>query len=439
MRIRKLLICREPRNEIEKGLKRMYLKRVQEMFKRTLSMESIFNVFDEVFHGLSQASLVSENLYSFYESLLTITSYYQHSQAGRGSLVAKLLEELGTKDIMEFEFALIKLPQLLGQSIKLEESEPIKQKFDIVNKSNDNLAFCELKMKVYSGCTAGRIELMEKFNKFTKLIIENQSFRNCIKNAGIKNVFLIGGILFDIQGEPATTQKDEEWGICYNGLLRGKNDIIKTLKDKNVQHNIIDEEKIPEKAFLIKFIVDGIQVNIIAVYGNEVIKSLFVGRQKYDIEHFKKQLEEMLYDDLWLGQIITMSERALLDQNFKKNKNLNNYVISILKNNEILSEVKKFQLSRNNKTLEEIIDRIIEMIKKYDKNLLNISPTLAEIIIKSSGEDYYNIRDYVADIVQFLSCKEVVNILQMENREGWHGVAPTKEEAKQAITEIENG
>jgi hypothetical protein len=410
MRIRKLLICTEPRNEIEAGLKRMYLKRVQEMFKRTLSMESIFNIFDEVFHGLSQASVVSENLYSFYESLLTITSYYQHSQAGRGSLVAKLLEELGTSEKMEFEFALMKLPQLLGQAIKLEESELTKQKFDIVNKSKDNLAFCELKMKVYSGCTAGRVELMEKFNKFTKLIIGNQSFRNCIKNAGIRNVFLIGGILFDIQGEPATTQKDEEWGICYNGLLRGKNDIIKTLKDKNVQYKV-DEEKLPEKAFLIEFVVDSIKVNIIAVYGNEVIQRLFIGKQKYDIEHFKKQLEGMLYDDLWLGQMITMSERAVLDQNFKKNKKLNNYTLSILKNSEMLKEVNKFRLNRNNKTLEDATLRIIGMIKDYDKNLLEIRPTPAEVIIKSSGEDY-DIDDYVADIVQFLSCKEIINVLQ---------------------------
>lgn len=410
MQIRKLLICSEPRNEIENGLKRMYLKRVQEMFKRTLSLESIFNIFDEVFHGLSQASLVSESLYSFYESLLTITSYYQHSQAGRGSLVAKLLEELGTSEKMEFEFALMKLPQWLGQTVQLEESELTKQKFDIVNKNKNNLAFCELKMKVYSGCTAGRVELMEKFNKFTKLIIGNQSFRNCLKNAGIRNVFLIGGILFDIQGAPATTQKDEEWGICYNGLLRGKNDIIKTLKDKNIQYKI-NEEKLPEKAFFIEFVVNGIKVNVIAVYGNEVIKSLFVGKQKYDIEHFKKQLEEMLYDDLWLGQIITMSERAVLDQNFKKNKNLNNYALSILKNNEILSEVKKLRLNRNSKTLEEVTVRVIEMIKQYDKNLLEIRPIPAEIIIKSSGEDY-SIKDYVADIIQFVSCKEIVNALQ---------------------------
>jgi len=335
---------------------------------------------------------------------------YQHSQAGRGSLVAKLLEDLGTTEKMEFEFALMKLPQWLGQNIKLEESELTKQKFDIINKSGDNLAFCELKMKVYSGCTAGRVELMEKFNKFTKLIIGNQFFRNCIKNAGIRNVFLIGGILFDIQGEPATTQKDEEWGICYNGLLRGKNDIIKTLQKEKVQYTV-SEENLPEKAFLIKFVIDKIQVSIIAVYGNEVIKSLFMGKQRYDIKHFKKQLEEMLYDDLWLGQIITISERAVLDQNFKKNKNLNNYVISILKNNEMLSEIKKFELNRNIRTLEEVALKIIEMIKEYDKNLLKITPTPAEIIIKSSGEDY-NIEGYVADIVQFLSCKEIVSVLQ---------------------------
>jgi len=316
---------------------------------------------------------------------------------------------LGASEKMEFEFALMKLPQFLKQTIKLEESELTKQKFDIINKSNENLAFCELKMKVYSGCTAGRIELMEKFNKFTKLIIENQSFRNCIKNTGIKNVFLIGGILFDIQGEPATTQKDEEWGICYNGLLRGKNDIIKTLRDKNIQYKI-DDKKMPEKAFLIEFVIDGIQVNIIAVYGNEVIKSLFIGKQKYDIKHFKKQLEEMLYDDLWLGQIITLSERAVLDQNFQRNKKLDNYVSTIIKNEDLLKEIKKFQLKKEEIILKEIISKVI---KNSSKELLNIKPIPAELIIKSSGE-VYSFEDYIGDIIQFLSCEDVIKTLKKE-------------------------
>ena len=151
-------------------------------------------------------------------------------------------------------------------------------------------------------------------------------------------------------------------------------------------------------------------MNVITVYGSEVIRSLFFGKQKYDIEHFKKQLEEMLYDDLWLGQVIAISERTILNQNFKKNKNLNNYVTSILRNNKIMLEIKKFQLNKNIKTLEEVTDRTIEMIKQYDKSLLEIKPIPAEVIIKSFGQDY-NIRDYVADIVQFLSCEEIANVL----------------------------
>ena len=183
--IRKLLISTTDVNRIEQGLKRMYLKRVQEMFIRTVNVESIFNVFDEVFHGLARASEVNDKLYSFYEAMLIITSYYQHSQAGRGSLVAQLLEDLGNADKMEFELKLTRLPNFLDVTDELEETELTRQKFDIVSRISDNLVFCESKMKVYSGCTAGRIELMEKFNKISKLIIDNPSFRRCIEKGNI--------------------------------------------------------------------------------------------------------------------------------------------------------------------------------------------------------------------------------------------------------------
>lgn len=410
MKIRKLLVSLEPKNDVEAGLKRMYLRRVQEMFKRTVNMETIFNPFDEIFHGLSQLSYLNENLYDFYESFLTITSYYHHSQAGRGNLIAKLLEEFGSSEKMEFEFYLTKLPQFLGQKVSIEENELTRQKFDIVNKVKENLIFCELKMKIYSGCTAGRIELMEKFNKFTKLIIDDENFRECIKSSGIKNIFLIGGILFDIQGEPATVKKDEEWGICYNGLVRGKESILRTLKDKKVKYEI--EEKIStEKAFVINFIYEGIKINIVAVYGNEVIKLIFAEENKYDIRYFKKLLEEMLYDDLWLGQIISISERNLLNKNFKINKNLNNYVISIIKNGELLKELKKFSAKRNDTSiLQEITECIIRKVDVCDKNLLNLHPTVAEIMFNSLGEKYDR-KDYIGDIVQFLSCEEILESL----------------------------
>lgn len=46
-------------------------------------------------------------------------------------------------------------------------------------------------------------------------------------------------------------------------------------------------------------------------------------------------------------------------------------------------------------------------MKKTDRNLLQIKPIPAEIIIKSSGMDY-DVNDYVGDIIQFLSCNNVV-------------------------------
>jgi len=409
MVLRNLLICEEPKNEIEAGLKRMYLKRVQEMLKKTLSLDTIFNVFDEVFHGLSKVNLTSESLYSFYESVLTVTSYYQHSQAGRGNLIAKLLEEFGTTDKMEFEFSLLKLPQLLKQNITLAETELTKQKFDIVNKSGNNIVFCELKMKVYSGCTAGRVEMMEKFNKFTKLIISNETFRTCLKNAGINNVFLVGGILFDIKGEPATLYNDKEWGICYNGLIRGKNDVIKTLTDNKIPHKLDDEKKL-DKAFIIEIKIDDIKLFIIAVYGNEVINSLFLGKQKFNLEFFKSLLEKMLFDDLWLGQLITISERSLLDQNFKKFRRLNNYVLSIFHSDEVLKEIRNFQRNKDINTLKSITNKVIDFVKQFDKNLLSISPIPAQLIFSITG-DTYDLADYISDIIQFLSCKEVTDIL----------------------------
>lgn len=422
MVVRKLLICKNQTSEIEKWLKRMYLKRVKEMFRKALNTQSIFNVFDEIFHGLSRVSEVSYDLYVLHESLLTITSYYQHSQAGRGSLVALLLKDLGETDEIEYEFDLTKLPKLLGQSCEFEESELTQQKFDIMNKFKNNLVLCELKMKVYSGCTAGRVEMMEKFNKFTKLIIGNETFRNCLKNGKIENIFLMGGVLYDIEGKPATAQKDEEWGICYNGLLRGKDEIIKTLKNEGVDYVYDDQrnDNQGERAFSIKYTKDGINVNIIFDYGNKVIESLFVENQKQNIKYFDDQMKKILYDDLWLGQLIAISERAVLAQNIRKNKHCNNHITLLTlfltdkTDEKISSEVEKLRknIRDANELTEDVLKKITDMavtyIKNNDKELSDLGPTFAQRIMD------YRYEDYVADIIQFLLCDHIVDDLKNE-------------------------
>jgi translation initiation factor IF-2 len=66
IKIRKLLILTDPADELEKNLQKMYIKRVQEMMKKAISLESIFSIFDEIFHGIAKTEVESQDLYSFY-------------------------------------------------------------------------------------------------------------------------------------------------------------------------------------------------------------------------------------------------------------------------------------------------------------------------------------------------------------------------------------
>ena len=409
MKLRKLLIRLHPQSELERSLRRMYLRRIKELFKKAVSLETDFNVFDEIFHGLAKTSAISENLYSFYESFLTITQYYQHSQAGRGSMAIKLLQELGSEK-MEFEFVLGKLPRFLGLEERLPETPETRQRFDIINKINGNLVLCELKMKVYSGCSAGRIELMEKFHKFVKLALESKEFREVLKKGGIKNVYLIGGVLFNIEGNPATVENDREFGICYNGLLRARDDIVNTLNQAGIPYKITENIH-PEMAFSIEFFIEELKFSLIAVYGNEVAQSLFVGKAKHNVDYFKQKLEGMLFDDIWLGQVIAISERAILELMFKSYKEKINYLLAIIEDDEILQMIKELPTIISEEDLKIAIAKVYERLKTNHPHLLNIKPIPAELML-AAAQETYDVNHYLADIVQFLSCNELLRTIK---------------------------
>ncbi len=215
MRLRRLLLAEDPTtDEVRQTLRGTYKKRVQELLARAVSLESVFGPFDEIFHNLTvPANTHSEN-YGLYEALLTIESYYHHSQAGRGALATALLRKLGTPQLIEAETPLRKLPEKLGQGhVEIVENETTKVKFDLVVKHGARLVLGEIKMKVYSGCTAGRVEMMRKFKKVVEVLIDSQyeQFVNALYQAGIREILMVGGILYDIAGNPATVQADREW------------------------------------------------------------------------------------------------------------------------------------------------------------------------------------------------------------------------------------
>ena len=383
-------------DEIKKTLKNMYFNRVNQMFQKTINLKTIFNVFDEIFHGISKTEKLDKNLNNFYESYLIISSYYQHSQAGRGTLAARLLEKLGKPESMKFEFKLKKIPQLWGENINLNIPDSKNFQFDIVCRNKNSLSFCELKMKIYSGCTAGRLEVLREFREFIKFVYENDTFTNYIKKKNIDRILLIIGILFYIQGNEATIINDKEWGLCYNGLIRGKKTLIEELKNLDIKFNL-KENTNNNRAFTITMRIKNIDFSIISVYGNEVINALFDGEQLHDIQYFKQVLESLLYDDIWLSQILTISERCVLSDFFKNYKRYNNYALFILRHKTLLDELKQ-----NKESLNQITDKFLKLIKVEDPELFNITPFGVKLI--SSFINEYTLKSYLADLLQFISC-----------------------------------
>lgn len=60
--------------------------------------------------------------------------------------------------------------------------------------------------------------------------------------------------------------------------------------------------------------------------------------------------------------------------------------------------------------LREVTQYIIDSVRTSNRELLQIKPIPAELIVSYSGEEY-SLEDYVADIVQFLSCEKVNKVL----------------------------
>jgi hypothetical protein len=291
---------------------------------------------------------------------------------------------------------------LLGFSGTLGLSKDENITFDIVHKLEDNLIFFESKAKIDSGCTAGRREIMGKFRDFVKLLAENKKgIRDLIKKAGIRNIYLVGGFLFNISGKPATLEDDKSF-ICFRGLIEGKDKLINFLKEKGIKFKEHDES--PERAFIIEFRINDINIYTISAYGDYAVDRLFLGNVKHDLTLFADLLSGIRYDDMWLAQILAISERSVLSQCIRKSngKNYNNYIISIIKEN-IKSKGKlldDFRLALKSKN-EDKIKAIIEMILSKDL------PKPIGVHMIKIFDNSYSIEDYICDLMQFLSCADV--------------------------------
>lgn len=391
---------------------RSYTNRVRRLLEHAENLaQAEWNFAFEVFHNLSPDALGAE-LYPFYRALFDVTSYYQHNTAGIAKFTNDLIGKLGPSANLKTELHLKNLPgALLGvrgyQWVGKNEDDVTT---DVVNRISDTLVFAELKSRVDSGCTAGRREIWEtKFLKMVEHIIGNkmlyafgekqESLFRLLKNSGVNCVEMYLGILFNIKGDFATVADDRSY-ICYGGMAQGYQRTLEFLNQNGIPYKKVVPTDATIEDFLVQFKHNGLTVKLGAEYANAVIDRLFKGKGA-DLSTLRSIIDPLIYDDLWLSQLLAVSERSLL---FSCG---NNYLLSI---SNILDKApqltqsiftwKHIRYSQPNEALILLHQITNEVV--HNANLKAL-PTPIMVILMQSYLRQYTTEDYIADILQVLA------------------------------------
>ncbi|MCD6490157.1 MAG: hypothetical protein J7K20_05465 [Thermodesulfobacterium sp.] len=242
------LLCVKKENSLDLGHLLLYkpYKNIVVNFI-TLATEKNAIDFDPISRAFDGLESISEEMKHYYEALLGITSYYQHSQGGKGKYVEKKISSV--TDTCSMNIKLSELPiwleypelhrkkGIFTQSGLTSEEKSIlrnvdwnwlgreEETTDVGNLLPDNkLVLIELKNRVDTGGTAGRREIWtKKFKKIVELLgsdtklyeKDNKKFSlaELLQHFNIKNFEIYIGILFNVEGTPATKEGDKQRGF----------------------------------------------------------------------------------------------------------------------------------------------------------------------------------------------------------------------------------
>lgn len=263
-----------------------------------------------------------------------------------------------------------------------------------VIKNEKVMVLMEIKNRVDSGGTAARREIWtsQKFGIILDHLIQDKkiyrkhesgevkdfTFAEMLLHFDIHNLEMHIGILFDITDSSASIDTDKRNGF-YSSSKEGFNYLLnKMRKSKKFDVIDVDDEKLQVEA---RHKPSGIIVKCGALYGDEVTERLF--RQRIPVS----DLLLLRYDDIWLSQLITISERANL---LKHNKNYITILRSLLMKDWNVRKLYDEFISceGSEKTLDNLVRYII---KKHDDKFPS------ELCSPSVKKD-----EYLADIIQFL-------------------------------------
>ena len=377
-----------------------------------------FDPVAKVYHGLLSAP---PEIRDYYEALLGVTSYYQASKGGRGRYIEKKLAS--SFDFCSLDIKLSQIPFWLthptlhkkkGIFTQQGLSSDERRLFRIFNwdwigdndeetdlgsvmKNEKTMVLMEIKNRVDSGGTAARREIWtsQKFGIILDHLIENKkvyrkhekkvedfTFAEMLLHFDIHCLEMYIGILFDITDAPASIDADKRNGF-YSSSKEGFNYLLDKMK-KSGKFDIIDvnDERLQVEA---KHKSSNIIVKCGALYGNEVTEKLF--RKKVPVS----DLLLLRYDDIWLSQLVAISERTNL---LKFGRNY----ITIFK--EILLKdwnVRKlYDEFINSEGSEETLNKLMNyLLNKYSESFPS------EFCLSSKEKD-----EYLADVIQFFGAVE---------------------------------
>ncbi|MEW6482028.1 MAG: hypothetical protein AB1397_03360 [bacterium] len=374
-----------------------------------------FDPVAKVYDGLLS---VPSEIREYYEALLGVSSYYHHSQGGRGKYIEKKIAS--SFETCSLEIELSKLPFWLEypslhkkkgiftmQGLASEEKKilrtiewdwlgdrDVSSDVGSIIQDEKTMVLVELKNRVDTGGTAGRREIWtsEKFGIFVEYLKSNKklfrkggkefSLAELLENFGIEIVEIYIGVLFDKGDNPATLKSDKTNGF-YSSSKQGF-EYLQNLIKQNLSIKIINEDS-ESLQMELGLSYSNLKVKIGALYGNDITLKLF--RKSFPVS----DLLLLKYDDIWLSQLITIEERAML---LKCQKNFATTFLELLKRDMDLRI--KYDAIINSECEEIELNAMVNY-------LLNKYTAIFEDKILPNRKDK---TQYLADVIQVLCAAE---------------------------------
>lgn len=371
-----------------------------------------FDPVAKVYDGLLSTP---SDIKDYYEALLGVTSYYQHSQGGKGKYIEKKLSTSFNTCAININlskiFSWLEYPDIYkkkgiftDQGLSSGEKEKLRAtkwswlgdssaEIDVgaIHKREKTITLIEVKNRVDTGGSAGRREIWtsKKFEIWVDYILNNTKIFECenieyslldlLKYFRVNNLELYIGVLFDKQDCPADINSDRR-----NGFYSSSKEGFNHLKEKIKKHGSSKILKIDEENLLIKFErkgYDAMNITMGGLYGDNVSLKLF--RKRFPVS----DLLLLRYDDMWLFQLLAIDERANLLR-FGSNT---------------LLEIKR--IVERDYSIRELFNRFV-ISEGGGEELSNLLAAIKDKIDNRFISDKKNKENYISDLLYFYGSKE---------------------------------